>query len=481
MKILPVGIALVCAAAAQHNPVLPGDYPDPSVIRVGKEYWATATTSHWAPIFPLLRSTDLKHWTRVSAVFQQRPDWAEINFWAPEIAEHNGRIFVYYTAKKKNGPLCVAVATAAKPQGPYTDHGPIICEEVGSIDAVAVTDEKGQRWLSWKTDGNSRKQPTPLWIQRLDETGTKLIGEPSELFRNDQPWEGQLVEGPFILQRDGWWYVFYSGAGCCGVKCNYALGVARSRNLLGPYEKNPANPILKANENWKCPGHGSIVDDPAGRTWLLYHGYHPQDSIFVGRQGLLDEITWNAAGWPAIKAPTVALRNAAAFRDDFDGPLKPQWSWPARQQAMIRTQGGALTIVPEGDEAVAAIPPVAADYTAETVLAGSSGGIAAWGSSANAIGLSATADRLVLWRRERGKTATLATAPRPAAGKLHLRMSAKGGREFAFSWSPDGRQWTDIRPSVAGEHLPPWDLATRIALHAEGKGQITQFDKFRVH
>jgi xylan 1,4-beta-xylosidase len=72
------------------NPVLPGDYPDPSVIRVGGEYWATATTSEWAPLFPILKSKDLVTWEHVGNVFEKRPEWSVGNYWAPEIYEHKG-------------------------------------------------------------------------------------------------------------------------------------------------------------------------------------------------------------------------------------------------------------------------------------------------------------------------------------------------------------------------------------------------------
>jgi xylan 1,4-beta-xylosidase len=482
MKSFHLCLLAAASLAAQHNPVLPGDYPDPSVIRVGKTYWATATTSHWAPIFPLLRSTDLKRWTHVGAVFQKRPDWAEINFWAPEIAEHKGRFFVYYTAKKRGGPLCVAAAVADRPDGPYSDSGPLVCEEVGSIDAVAVSDEKGARWMIWKTDGNSKRQPTPIWAQRLDDSGTKLLGERHELFRNDQPWEGQLVEGPFLLRRNGWWYAFYSGAGCCGVKCNYALGVARSRNLLGPYEKYAGNPILKASDAWKCPGHGSIVEDERGRTWLLYHAYHPEQSIWVGRQGLLDEVVWNEDGWPAVKGPTPARASKAVpVSDDFSGSLRPQWSWPAVQDAAIEVRGGVLAITPAAEEAVAALAPTAADYTAEALVEpGESAGIAAWGNAQNAVGLSADREgNLTLWHRQTGSTKKLAGAKGPA-GRVHMRMKAIGGNRFAFSWSADGRAWSDIQPVAEGEHLPPWDLATRIALYAAGRARTARFDNFRL-
>jgi beta-xylosidase len=466
---------------AQHNPVLPGDHPDPSVIRVGKEYWATATTSAWAPLFPLLRSTDLKTWTQVGSVFQKRPDWAETNFWAPEIAHDKGRFFIYYTARKRGGPLCVAVADAPQAHGPYTDRGPLVCQEAGSIDAFAITDEKGQRWLIWKEDGNSRRQPTPLWAQRLTRDGLKLAGEKQELFRNDSPWEGQVVEGPFVLRRGAWWYMFYSGAGCCGVKCNYALGVARAKSLLGPWEKHGANPILQANEAWKCPGHGSIVDDSQGRTWLLYHAYHPKDSVFLGRQGLLDEITWGTDGWPAIKGPSAGpYPRAWPFADEFDAKtLKPEWSWPAGQNATLELREGGLVLQPGGTEAVVALSPRSADYTAETRSASAGAGIAAYGSAATALGLTVEQDRVHLWHRRNKQTRTLATAAIDGGKPVWLRMKAERGSEFTFSWSSDGKTWHDLHADVSGDHLPPWDLATRVALHASG-GAAT-FDYFRVH
>src|SRR4051794_26008817 len=208
--------------ATYTNPVAPGDFPDPSVIRVGRDYWASATTSEWAPEFPILHSRDLVNWEVVGAVFQRRPDWAVGSFWAPEISQDRGRFYVYYVARKKGGSLCAAVATSARPQGPYTDRGPLVCQDVGSIDPFPVTDESGNRYLLWKEDGNSVSKPTPIWAQRLSADGTRLIGERRELFHNDQPWEkhptlpfGDLVEGPSVVRRGGWFYLFYSGNFCC--------------------------------------------------------------------------------------------------------------------------------------------------------------------------------------------------------------------------------------------------------------------------
>src|ERR1035438_4807208 len=123
---LLVGIYISHNSGAQvfyRNPVIAGDHPDPSIIRVGKDYWATCTSSAWGPLFPLLHSTDLVNWEQTGAVVTHRPEWATGDFWAPEISEFNGRFFVYFVARQHNGRLSVAVATAEKPGGPYTDHG----------------------------------------------------------------------------------------------------------------------------------------------------------------------------------------------------------------------------------------------------------------------------------------------------------------------------------------------------------------------
>src|SRR5881394_2711460 len=333
---ISIGIVQAQLGATYSNPVLAGDYPDPSIIRVSKDFWATATSSEWGPQFPILHSRDLVNWEIVGAVFSKRPAWATGNFWAPEIVEDHGRYRVYYVGRKKDGPLSVAVASADKPEGPYTDHGPLVSQEAGSIDPMAVSDEKGARYLLWKEDGNSRKLPTILWAQQLSDDGTSLVGERKELIHNDAPWEGGVVEGPFVLRRGDWFYLFYSGSGCCGLKCSYGLGVARSHKLLGPWEKNPANPILTGNNSWKCPGHGSIVLDEKDRYWLLYHAYSSTNFIFTGREALLDEVKFGTDAWPTINngsGPTVLGRSPFgagqkrenSFKERLNKAVAPGW------------------------------------------------------------------------------------------------------------------------------------------------------------
>ena len=409
------GIAQNAGEVTYSNPVIAGDYPDPTILRVGQDYWASATTSEWAPVFPLFHSTDLVNWKLEGAVLPDAPAWSRGSYWAPELSEFRGTFYTYYTARNQEGTLCVAVATAKKPGGPYEDHGPLLCQPDGSIDPMAAVDEKGNRWLIWKEDGNSVHQPTVIWSQRLSEDGTKLTGEKQELIRNDAGWEGPVVEGPFVLKRGKYFYLFYSGGRCCGTQCNYKLGVARSEHLLGPWKKDPGNPILSGDVSWKCPGHGSIVEDARERDFFLYHAYNAKTAIFTGREALLDEVEWSEDAWPTIhhgKGPSHSaaspfggrqLHFQAEVQDDFRGPaLAPGWQWPWNSRPEVRfdpAMPGWITLrgmlardVPSGDYGV-------------TVAVKGSGGLTAYGNRDNALGIEVSKSGVEVWRGAEGDPA----------------------------------------------------------------------------
>jgi len=407
------------------------------------------------------------------------------------------------------GTLCVAVATAARAEGPYTDHGPLVCEirerkNVGSIDAFFVRDETGRPYLVWKADGNDAEpdQPTSIFAQPLSEDGTKLLGERKEILRNTDSWERHVTEGSYIIRRNGWFYHFYSGNACCGRGCDYALGVARARKLLGPWEKHPRNPILDDNAEWQCPGHGSMVTTPDGRDFLLYHSYRRRrDTFNVGREALLDEVTWGADGWPAINggrgpsttnaSPLGAVESddEAEVFDGFDSPaLALEWQWPmsVRQTARVEPDGRlVLTPVsnPKGDEiagAVVARKTVSGDYTA-TVRVDARGmnpsaraGLAAYSWRDAAVGVALGGGTVTVWRREGGGQKTVASAPAPTAEFVQLRMTAAGGESYRFAFSADGRAWTEVGGAVNGGHIE----GARVALTAGGRapGASAAFD-----
>jgi xylan 1,4-beta-xylosidase len=480
--------------ATYRNPVQAGDYPDPSVIRVGKDFYATATSSEWGPEFPILHSRDLVNWNIVGVVFPKRPDWSVGNYWAPEIWQENGKFYIWYVARRKGGPLCIAVATATKPTGPYTDHGALECQEVGSIDAFPIRDENGKLFVVWKEDGNSVGAPTPLWAQEFDENRMKLVGRRQQILRNDpNSWEGNLVEGPYIIRRDGYFYMFYSGNACCGRGCNYAMGVARSRTLLGTWEKYDQNPILKGNETANCPGHGTIVTLENGRAFMLYHAYDPKDVNYVGRQAYLDEVNWTADGWATINGGRGATKTAPAplgvaereeeyrFVDEFNSPtLRFGWQWLSNSIPTYRISSGFLELSPNRSEGSNPIGGIMAyyttngSYTATTQIDVSSlrsgviAGLSAYGDGENALGFGVQNNKIVVWRREKNNHRTLSTHDAPRGNQLFLRLTARDGAFYSFSVSTDGRTFRTVGSEQNGDYLPPWDRGVRVAMTVGG-------------
>lgn len=480
-------LLFVAAVQAQHL-VLPGDNPDPSVVKIGDTYWASATTSNWGPAFPLFRSKDLVTWKQQGAIFNELPQWADYYFWAPEITYDKGRVYVYYTAHKKNGTLCVGVASADRPEGPYRDHGPLICQEAGSIDAFPMRDEKGTLYLIWKEDGNSVGKPTPIWISEMNEERTALIGEKRELFRNTEPWESNLVEGVSILHHGDYFYAFYAAAGCCGIECTYMSGVARAKTLLGPWEKYNQNPILTSNEKWKCPGHGTPVEKD-GKWYFLYHAYDAKSGPYPGRQGLLQEFSFTSDGWLSfIKQPVSAKAHANySVSDDFRGSgLSDKWQWNVFQKLNYKLIKGNLELsaLPAESGAFVGQKTYTADYIAETTVSvaksAAEAGIGAIGDENNLVRASISRDTLRLAVIKGGVPVFIQEQTLKIKDKLALRMQVKNGKDITFLYSSPGKEFRVFNHEpVDGSFLPPWDRAVRAALISKGDPEKTAvFERF---
>src|SRR4028119_851937 len=157
--------------------------------------------------------------------------------------------------------------------------------------------------------------------------------------------------------------MIYAANACCGRGCNYATGVARSKTILGNWEKYDQNPILKGNENWNCPGHGSAITTETGRTYFMYHAYHPKDTNYVGRQALLDEIQWTPDGWLKINNGNGPSKQAASplgvperdeeyrFVDEFTSPtLRFGWQWLNNSIPVYRINNGFLEVSPNENQ-----------------------------------------------------------------------------------------------------------------------------------
>lgn len=485
------------AGPAMHNPILPGDHPDPTIIRIGHTYWTTSTSGGWAPEFVLYRSTDLAHWTAAGAVFPHTPHWARGDFWAPEMVSDNGRIVVYYAARKRHGPLCVAAATADQPAGPYTDHGPIVCQTDGSIDPSMVRDHKGRPYLIWKEDGNSIGQPTIIWAQRLTDDLLHVTGHRKKLLVNDpDSWEGAVVEAPYIMRHDGHFYLFYAGNACCGGGCHYAEGVARAKNVLGPWIKDPDNPIIRPNGLWRCPGHGTAVETPDGSDYFLYHAYPVSGSVYLGRESVLDRITWSATGWPVVNngnGPSGQEANdpvaQPSFIDNFERhTLSPEWKWPIGHHPHWTLQDGGLNLSAAGDDkpALLARPLLAPDYVATAAIDAASStastgiGVISQPDRQAALSLHGTTLQLSTWKGSQQNT--LWTGDIPANTSIvWLRVASQNAHQATFSYSLDNKHWLPAGPSRDVTELLAWDQGLRIALISRGaKGKIARFSQFQL-
>ena len=475
------------------NPVLPGDHPDPSVIRVGEEFWAAATSGEWSPQFPLFRSIDLVHWQAAGSLFPEQPAWAQGDFWAPELVYDRGRVIAFYVARKRGGPLCVAFATASSPAGPYVDHGPIICDPVGSIDPCFARDEHGKPFLIWKEDGNSRGLPTPIWAQALAPDLCHLLGDRHQLITNDTPWEAGVVEGPYILRHANRFYMFYAGNDCCTENCRYAEGVARADHLLGPWQKFPGNPLIADNTSWRCPGHGTAVHGPNGKDYLLYHAYPAGGTIYIGREAVLDQILWSADGWPIVNGGQGPGKSGPApvidFHDDFSvNPLGPSWQWPVNTHPQIATGNGLLELaVPAEKQSamVAVSAPSVCTYAATVTLESASlrendaawAGLTVIGDPFNTIGLGIRGRQLQLWRRAGADASILWQASLPTPEQdICLRVLAHANAQLQFSFrtpsksieSARNESWIDAGTYVDASTLPAWNRGLRLGLLIEG-------------
>ena len=303
------------------NPVLDADFPDPAVIRAPDGfYYAYATQTErdgkWVNI-QLARSADLVTWQHLGDALPAKPEWASKtqDFWAPDVSRHGDTYYLYYSAKPdaalsddKRG-LCLAVATAGGPLGPFVDMGkPLQCGDgFVNIDPMSFDDPAtGKRLLYW----GSGFQPIKVQELAPDRMSFAPGSKPIDLIpvmKNDPAKYRELIEGAWVIRRGGWYYMFYSGNNCCGKNAHYAVLVARSRSATGPFEPlAPNTVILEQRGTWVAPGHNAIMTDARGTDWMVYHAVDARrpktkasDEINTRRIMLIDRIVW-VDDWPRI-------------------------------------------------------------------------------------------------------------------------------------------------------------------------------------
>ena len=467
-------------APAFRNPVIAADFPDPTAIRFGSGYWATATNHGSAqPVFQLLRSTDLVNWSIVGAVFPSRLKWATESWWAPHLVRWKDRVLLYYSAKRRGRKgRCIGVAQARTPAGPWTDRGPLLCKPGSPLDPTTVV-SKGRMYLVYKAFGAIR-------ARKLSPDGLRIGGGEKVLLEASQPWEFGLVEAPEFIRNGRTWVLLYSGAACCGKQCNYAIGAARSRSPLGPYTKERSNPIVDSGATWRCPGHVGAVRDVRGDLWLMYHAYPRRGFGYVGRQTLLDRVRWRD-GWPRIgvgrhpstaeRAPFAAQRRARVWTDDFSSKtLAASWQWDEGFKPSIELDDGKLELAPprsdpgkRGRLTFLTVP--APGSRTETLLSKGNGGIGLFWGPIVGVWVEREGGALVAFSTARARRPKQIGRLPIGSGAVALRVTVRYNR-FRFEASTNGRTWRGVGPAYDAPVIPGWAFGTSVALVAEGPARF---------
>jgi xylan 1,4-beta-xylosidase len=457
-------LAGALAPAAGANPVVPGDHPDPSILRASGGWYATSTSDDWLPAFPVLRTRDLVHWRQAGSVLSARPRWARNDFWAPELVRRDGRVLAYYAALARNGRRCVAGASASRVAGPYRDHGPFICSRTGEIDPLPVTDEQGAPWLVWKRDGNSRGRHTPILAAPLAPGGMSLAGPPRELFRDGAEWERSNVEAPALLRHGAYVYLLYSAGHCCGRNCAYATGVARAHTLLGPWEKR-RRPILRGGHGVRCPGHVGVTSARDGTPLLAYHAYVRGDAS--NRQMFLTRLRFDVHGWPRVGSPLRGGRQAEPVTG---------WEWPAGPRPAFSVTRDGIALRAGTVARQTGTPRFVADTVLDVADRRARPSLAVTGSEANAVGIEVRAATVVAWSSVAGRrriTGRVRLPPgRPVAGEGRIRLRLVVGRHVRVAVHVRGR-WRRV-----GRPQPPprWASGARVALRVRARDRAVRFE-----
>lgn len=272
------------------NPVIPGFYPDPSICRVGEDYYLVTSTFEYFPGVPVFHSKDLVTWTQIGYCIDRKEQLPMgVNIFAPNIQYHDGVFYMITTNfGGKGGNFYV---TAKKPEGPWSEPKWV---DIRGIDPDLFFDDNGKCYII-----------TSLFtVYEIDLQTGKLLGEGRKIWYGNG---GAALEGPHIYKKDGYYYLMAAEGGTAE---GHQVTIARALNIVGPYINNPANPIL-ANENAAGQlnnlhgvGHADIVQADDQSWWMVFHGYRLIGNRgfhhTLGRETCLAPVSWIKDSWPIV-------------------------------------------------------------------------------------------------------------------------------------------------------------------------------------
>lgn len=470
------------------NPVLGGDRPDPAVIKVGDEYWMTYSSFESAPGLLLYRSPDLVAWTYAGAALTEP---VGVTF-AVDIAEVDGHFSIYIPFipapwSSLTAPSIYVIHADAM-EGPWS--APIDLGIRGAIDPGHVVGEDGRRYLF--TNGVRRIA--------LSDDGLSTVGELEHVYDGwhyPDEWitEAYALEGPKLLRKDGWFYLISAVGGTGGPPTGHMVIAARSRSVHGPWENSPHNPVARttgASQAWWSRGHATIVPGPAGDDWwMLSHGYE-NGYRSLGRQVLLEPVTWTADGWPVgaddiggdLEAPAGAAPQAppTGWTDGFDALRSGErWTFhaPSPGEAGRITLDGGLVLAAKGSSPADTSPltTIAPDHSyeievdVELIGEDTEAGLLLFFNDRLYCGIGIDGERM---RTYFGGHIHHRPEPAPATRRMHLRIRNVGHIVEIWYRLHEDADWTrhGLRFEVSGYHANTVGdlLSLRPALYATGTG-----------
>lgn len=334
----PVDAAQPAGPGEYRNPILPGFQPDPSIVRVGRDYYIVNSSFAFYPGLPIFHSRDLVTWRQIGNAID-RPGMFDFTglgiaraIFAPTIRHHAGLFYIFNTCIECGFNF---VITAKDPRGPWSK--PVFLPEIDGIDLDLFVDKDGRAWVT----NNGPPAGTPrydghraLWIQEFDLKALRLVGPRRVIVDGGvHPAENPIwTEGPHIVLRGGWYYLLAAEGGTAG---QHAQTVYRSRHVTGPYAPGPINPILTQRDlnparafPVYAAGHADLVQTPGGAWWAVFLATRPYAANLsnMGRETFLLPVRWAENGWPLIlPAKTVVPQVAARPRL----PRDPAVEWGA--------------------------------------------------------------------------------------------------------------------------------------------------------
>lgn len=466
------------------NPVLKGNYADPSVVRDGEDYYMTHSSFDNIPGLLIWHSKDLVNWEPIANALHEYVG----GVWAPDIIKYKNLFYIYFPAGGKNW-----VVTAANPRGPWSNPVDL---KIGGIDPGHVATPEGKRYLHLN-DGRM----APLSDDGLSVTGTSKKVYEGWPYPKEWIAECFCLESPKLTYRNGYYYMTAAQGGTAGPPTSHMVVSARSKTPFGPWENSPNNPIIRntdRNNKWASTGHGTLVDSPDGKWWIIFHGFESSNRT-IGRQVLLLPIEWTKDGWfkvpagadpakPLKKPVGKAVLHGMKLSDNFSGDkLGSHWNILKNEnRSNFKINNNSLSIKgignsPQNTQPLTIMPANNSYQVTVNVSAGTGntkGGLLLYYNSKYYVGLEFT-DKSIYRLYNNGDRGKLVSDI--AQDNVYLRL-VNDHHDLLCYYSLDGKEWKrmDFVTEISGYHhniLGGWGYL-RPGLFAVGDGEV-QFRNFQ--